>query len=496
MLLHILCDHLTIVAIVITSISVWAFLRWGQDRNLNIPPGPNGSPLIGNLPAFLSSSPTDFFAECSKKFGDIFKLQLGQQRVFIVSCTDLGRKVFSNRDAQNRVPNVAYYKVFGRNAHGITFSSNGPCKDARRFLLGLFRDLGVGRGSFEYKILSEAERLAMNLGERVGKREADIKQKFFWAVSNITCGIVFGKQYEYDDPTLKQFVDFVETLFIAAGPGALFLTSPFLSALPFGPGSKALNCLRKFRKEMEKIINERISSFDPQETPCNVVDAFLLEIHNNPGNSGHINQENLLLCFVDLFVAGTETTTSTLSFAILFLTTHLQVQEKCQQELDLFIKGGGQLTYSERSRLPFLQAVIHETQRVSNVAPIGIPHLADKDIKLSGFDLPKGSAIAANMKVILMNDNVFENPEDFNPDRFIKDGAFEENPHVIPFSTGNRACLGEKLARMELFVFLSHLLSRYSFKPPKNVTMPSILNGIETAVTRSPLPYEVVISER
>lgn len=118
MMLHILYDHLTIIAMVLTSISVWAFLRWGQDRNLNIPPGPSGLPLIGNLPAFLSSSPTDFFAECSKKFGDIFKLQLGRQRVFIVSDTDLVRKVFNNKNAQNRVPNVAYYKVFGQNAHG------------------------------------------------------------------------------------------------------------------------------------------------------------------------------------------------------------------------------------------------------------------------------------------------------------------------------------------------------------------------------------------
>ncbi|KAJ8021153.1 Cytochrome P450 2J5 [Holothuria leucospilota] len=484
------------IAIVLTSIFVWAFLILGQDRNLNIPPGPSGWPLIGNLPAFLSSNPTAFFAECSKKFGDICKLQLGHQRVFIVSKIDLVRKVFTNRNAQNRIPNAAYYKVFGQNAHGVVFASNSPWKDARKFILRVFRDLGVGRGPFESKIVSEAERLVVKLGEGVDKRELDLKQKFFWAVSNVTCGIVFGKQYEYDDPTLKLFVDFVHTLFKSAGPGAFFATSRFLCALPFGPGSKVVNCKRKFKLKMDKIINEHISSFDPNQSPSNVLDAFLLEIHENAGNSVHINLENLQACFVDLFVAGTETTASTLSFAILFLATHLHVQENCHQELDLFLKEGGQLKYSERFKLPFVQAVIHETQRISNVLPLGLPHLTEKDIKLSGFDLPKGSAIAANMKVIFMNDSIFENPDEFNPARFIKDGIFEESSHVIPFSTGSRVCLGERLARMQLFIFLSHLLYRYSFKPPKDVVLPRTLDGVEDAVARSPLPYPVVITER
>lgn len=117
-MLHLLYEHFTLMVIVLTSIFVWAFLKWAQDRNLKIPPGPSGWPLIGNLPAFLSSNQTTFFAQCPKKFGDIFKLQLGQQKIFIVSNIDLVREVFNNKNAQNRIPNAAYYKVFGQNAHG------------------------------------------------------------------------------------------------------------------------------------------------------------------------------------------------------------------------------------------------------------------------------------------------------------------------------------------------------------------------------------------
>ncbi|KAJ8021154.1 Cytochrome P450 2D28 [Holothuria leucospilota] len=348
-------------------------------KKFNFPPGPYGLPVIANLPAILSSNPTEYFTKCSHKFGDIYNLRFGQRRVCILSSTDLVREVFNSKNAQDRVTNVAYYKVFGKNAHGVAFSSKDPWKDSRRFILGLFRDLGVGRGVFESKVTSEAE-LVKKLAEGINRKEVDLKQKFFWAVGNITCGIVFGKQYDYNDPTLKQFINFVDVFPKVSGPGALVLTSPFLCALPFGPGYKA--------------------------------------------------------------------------------------------------------------------AVIHETLRISNVAPLGIPHVTDKDIKLSGFDIPKGTTIAANMTAILMNDKIFKNPDKVNPDRFIKNGVFEESSHVIPFSTGTRVCIGEKLARMELLIFLAHLLFRYSFKPPKDVTMPRILDGVEYAVARCPMPYSVVKSER
>lgn len=202
----------------------------------------------------------------------------------------------------------------------------------------MFRELGVGRGVLESKVISEAERLVQKLAEGINRKEDDLKQKFFWAVGNITCGIVFGKQYDYNDSTLKQFINFVDVFPKVSGPGGIVLTSPFLCALPFGPGYKTVSCLRKIKQKIEEIISQRISIFDSKQTPSNVVDAFLLEIHQKHGDSdsGYIKHENLLACFLDLFMAGTETTSSTLSFAILFLTTHFNSQEKCQKELDLF----------------------------------------------------------------------------------------------------------------------------------------------------------------
>ncbi|PIK62975.1 hypothetical protein BSL78_00102 [Apostichopus japonicus] len=129
------------------------------------------------------------------------------------------------------------------------------------------------------------------------------------------------------------------------------------------------------------------------------------------------------------------------------------------------------------------------------LTPLGLAHEAERDLQLFGYDVPKGTLLVPNVGSLFMNPEMFPDPKTFKPERYIKDGHFEAVPDVIPFSTGRRACLGEQLARMEIFLFLTNLLHRYNIDKPEGTEMPNILEG-RCGGNRVPFPHTVVISKR
>lgn len=303
-------------------------------------------------------------------------------------------------------------------------------------MMTLFRSLGVGDSAFEKRVHEEVNRLIEHLDSEAGKPVTSMSRYFYYAVSNIICWLTFGKQYNYDDPSFMDIVDILNTFSVAIGPSGLAITSPFLCALPFGPGKKLVNCMNRFQAFLGKIIRESINNPNPHQTPSNFVDSFLLQMKNGGGDPRSFTHENLLACSADLFIAGSDSNSATLSYAILFLATHPHVQEKCQTELDEVLADGKLPSYQEKAMLPYLQAVLLEVQRFGNIVPVAIVRMAHVETKLQGFDVPKGTVVLPNLTSIMMNAEIFQKPEEFNPDRFMKNGSFESHQSVIPFSIG------------------------------------------------------------
>ncbi|NXU83545.1 CP2J2 protein, partial [Xiphorhynchus elegans] len=109
----------------------------------------------------------------------------------------------------------------------------------------------------------------------------------------------------------------------------------------------------------------------------------------------------------------------------------------------------------------YTNAVIHEVQRKANIVPLTMPRVAVKDTTVDGFFIPKGTAISINMTSVMFDKNEWETPDTFNPGHFLKDGKFWKREAFVPFSIGKRACLGELLARSELFLFFTSLLQKF-----------------------------------
>lgn len=217
-------------------------------------------------------------------------------------------------------------------------------------------------------------------------------------------------------------------------------------------------------------------TYDPNHCR-DFVDAFLKEMDikekEQPG-SHYFEERQLQLFLVDLFLAGTDTTATTVYWALVFLSAYPECQKKLQDEIEQVL-GDGTPKYESRHQLPYVQAVIQETFRMRPVFPISITHKAIQDMELLGYKIPKDTPVCANLWGVQNDPDHWDNPEEFRPERHINSsGEFVKSDRVIPFSIGLRFCLGKHLAQMSVFTFLVRLIQRFSFTFPSDQTHPDL----------------------
>uniref|UniRef100_A0A667WJD1 Cytochrome P450, family 2, subfamily N, polypeptide 13 n=1 Tax=Myripristis murdjan TaxID=586833 RepID=A0A667WJD1_9TELE len=294
------------------------------------------------------------------------------------------------------------------------------------------------------------------------------------AVSNIICQLVMGRRFDYSDHNFQILLKYLSGLY-EAFPGVM-------KHLP-GPHNKIFT---------HRLLNH-IFWLSSHHSLTTMYLCFISEQHQGESNLG-FSEANLALCSLDLFVAGTETTSTTLLWALTFLIKNPDVQEKVQAEIDRVIGQTRQPTMADRPNMPYTDAVIHEIQRMGNIVPLNGLRMAAKDTTLGGYFIPKGTALMPMLTSVLFDKNEWETPDTFNPRHFLDaEGKFVRREAFLPFSAGKRVCLGEGLARMELFLFFVSLFQKFTF---------STLDGVELdtegviGTTHVPKPFKVYAKAR
>ncbi|KAK9401420.1 cytochrome P450 2J5-like [Crotalus adamanteus] len=177
-------------------------------------------------------------------------------------------------------------------------------------------------------------------------------------------------------------------------------------------------------------------------------------------------------------------------WTLLLLTNHPDIQEKVQKEIKDVFGFSQSISYQDRKKLPYTNAVIHEIQRIKYVLLVGVPRKSTKDVKMRGYHIPKGTMILPDLRSVLIDPEQWETPEEFNPNHFLdKDGKFIEQEEFLPFGIGERICVGEQLARTEIFIFLTNLLRAFSFRLPEGVK--ELNEAPVVKVTLYPHPYKL-----
>ncbi|XP_008853241.1 cytochrome P450 2B1-like [Nannospalax galili] len=208
------------------------------------------------------------------------------------------------------------------------------------------------------------------------------------------------------------------------------------------------------------------------------------------------HHQNLIISMRSLFFAGTETSSTTLRYSFLILLKYPHVAEKVQKEIEQVIGSHRPPNLDDRTKMPYTEAVIQEIQRFSDLLPIGVPHKVTKDTLFRGYLLHKNTEVYPLLSSALHDPHYFEKPDTFNPDHFLDtNGALKKNEAFMPFSIGKRICLGEGIARNELFLFFTTTLQNFSVASPvapKDID----LTPKESGVGRVPPTYQISFPPR
>nr|QLC36641.1 cytochrome P450 17A2 [Kryptolebias hermaphroditus] len=476
-------------------------------------------PVLGSLPWLGGGLPPHLlFTQLGHRYGPLFALFVGPHLTVVVNDHRHAREVLlqRGRDFAGR-PNMVTTSLLTRGGKDIAFSDYSALwKLHRRLVHNSFSLFGEGSSRLQDIVLSSVDSLCVELLSN-GTRGFDPSPAVTRAVTNVVCTLVFSGTYRHGDSELQEVIRYNNGIVETIARGGLVDIYPWMKFLPNSSLSKLKECIAVRDKLLSRKLEEHKASLSDGD-PHDLLDALLKgQTGNGRGQKSHgseeegITDDHVLMTAAEAFGAGVETTSTTLLWILAYLLHHpevqtpgvllpdpegsgltsgylFQVQERVQKELDEHVGSERTVSVSDRGQLPYLECVINEGMRIRPVSPVLIPHTALTDSSIGGHAVTRGTRVLVNMWSIHHDAQHWDRPDLFHPGQRATPSCF------LPFGAGPRVCVGESLARLELFLFLSSLLQRMSFKLPDGVSPPNLQGRL--GVVLQPLPYKVMVTPR
>ncbi|CAF0888894.1 unnamed protein product [Adineta steineri] len=422
-----------------------------------VPWGPRPWPIVGNL-LQLGYRPYETIYRWSKmsKYGPIFRLRLGSQTVVVLNSAEVIREAL--HDHSEAFAGRPYLYIINETLHGkgvISAPYGREFNDHKKFLIKNFNRFGRRRrSSLESGCLDEIRLVAEKLREKqtspfhIGNMLSQIS-------GNNICTLTFGRYFETMDIT--SLFDKLNENFNDTATIACFNFLPFTRRFK----TNIFDNVNDSNRVIQKLVKERETNFESDDVN-NIVDAYLDQM----GKQRNFSKANLDSLVQDLFVAGTETVSNTLNWTIFYIVSHPHVQKQIHEEIDRFIGKDRAPCEKDRTQMNYIEAVLLESMRCHCAGPILLPRATTHDITFKNHFIPKDTFILVNMWSAMKDEEQWPEPEKFQPERFLDENHNLQNvnhPAMMPFSLGKRACTGEQIAKVQLFLILVSLFQKFEF---------------------------------
>ncbi|ESO11262.1 hypothetical protein HELRODRAFT_183366 [Helobdella robusta] len=466
-----------------------------DDSKIKRPPCLPHIPLLGSLP--FISDPKRFhvyFLNQSKKIGNIIGCYMGQEYMVVLNGRQTIEKAFVGRALAFSSRPTFYLtslynpgqKGFGDHPYNETF------KKYHKACLNVFKRFGLGQEMMESRVKAEVEHLIQRIKLRKSQSfdpSLDLKATFF----NVISSILFNNRWSVDDSEFLYFVK-LSNIITRTFPMNSF---PILRFVPYFKGQlkEFVEGMKKWDQLIEKKIHSIING-ENGETFSSKFEEELKLISDDSIMSTIVDKEQHKFMIFDLIIGGTETSANTVLWFLYFMANHQDVQQQMRDELDRVVGLKRYPSLEDKPKLLITEACTLEVMRIKTLAPTGFPRMTLRDVEVDGVLIPKNVTVLANLYSAHMDPDVWDEPEKFNIERFLNEDRTEivNKSHVIPFSIGKRSCLGEPLARQELFLVVSTLIQQFQILPPEGQDM--VVADEVYGLVLLPSPFNIRFVER
>nr|XP_054752259.1 cytochrome P450 2J4-like isoform X1 [Lytechinus pictus]XP_054752260.1 cytochrome P450 2J4-like isoform X1 [Lytechinus pictus] len=482
-------------SIILVLVVVVLVISWLHQKPKDFPPGPRGLPIFGNV---LDLEQDDAFAEklmrWGKEHGPVYGVKIGFSNDVVVCGAEMIKTLLVKKglDFADK-PKLVEADLYNKERRGIFVSR---CTDGwaqqRHFAHTTLRGMGFGKVALEPIIQEEVEDMIKQFTS-YKSQPFDPQGPLATNSSNVICRLTFGHRFEHNDPEFHQLMDYLRGI-MGFRAEVEVMVFPFLQHAYIYKERwqrnhvSVQNMLNYFGGKIDehKTRLSNTTAANQEHDVLDFIDAYLLQAKKDPV---HFNDEELKVVLSDLFIAGSDTVSTTLCWAILYMAAYPDIQGQVQAEIQEVI-GEDLVCLSHRGSMPYTEATLMELQRLASVVPIN-PHAAFRDSMLGGYHIPKGTRVWINMWSLFRDPVDWPNPHKCDPHRFLnKDGTKVVHPDsFLPFSAGRRICMGEQLAKMELFLFFVSLMQHFKYVFADPDTTPSF-EGV-VGLNRQPRPYKV-----
>ncbi|XP_055709317.1 probable cytochrome P450 303a1 [Phlebotomus papatasi] len=430
----------------------------------------------------------------------IVGFKVGKDRVAFVYTSAAIKDMMSREEIDGR-PTGPFYETRTWNMRrGVLLTDEDFWMEQRRFVVRHLKEFGFARRGMVELIQREAEFLLEDMKNLVdsggGSVLVEMQNLLNIYILNTLWTMMAGKRYSRDNQKLRNLQRILHELFASIDMmGAQFSHFPFLRYIaPEASGYKQfVECHKSMHEFVQEEVEHHKLNLKMDDEPNDLMDVYLRAL-NSPNKSDSFSEKQLLAICLDMFIAGSETTSKTLGFSILNLVRDQEVQRKMQEEIDTVVGRERLPKLEDRVNMPYCEAIVLEGLRFFMSNTFGIPHRALRDTTLCGYAIPKDTMVVASFFGMCRDPGTYADPEKFEPNHFLENGKVTIPDQYAPFGVGKRRCMGEMMARSNLFLFLTTLFQNFRIYVPEGLPPPpeDPIDGATPSVRQ----YKAVITYR